>query len=87
MELKVSVHTIRSWEQGKNPIPRLVEKHLLSETDLLVPLDLIGQINQVAARDDVSFQEALVRTLKKGLLVEDGPTQSPKKKRTAASGK
>lgn len=81
--LKVSIHTVRAWEQDKNPVPHWVEKEMLSEAELKVPLDLITQINEIAASEKISFDHALAKTLREGLSI----TQSPKTAQSAAKRK
>ncbi|HYF35048.1 MAG TPA: hypothetical protein VD994_07130, partial [Prosthecobacter sp.] len=76
-ELGVSIHTVRSWEQGKNPIPPLAQKHMLQQADIAVPLDLIVDLNQYALDTGMSFEAALSAILKTGLK------HSPTKKRGA----
>jgi transcriptional regulator with XRE-family HTH domain len=84
-ELRVSIHTIRSWEQGKNPIPPLVEKHLMAETDVALPIDLILSLNRLAAELGRPFEDVLFDAIKSG-LGSLAVTQSPKKKRGAKRG-
>jgi DNA-binding XRE family transcriptional regulator len=73
-ELEVSLHTVQSWEQGKNPIPKWVEKIITSQRDIGIPLDLMMQISQAAQEDGVSFEHAFFSILK------DGLTRRPKSK-------
>lgn len=64
-----SIHTVRAWEQGKNPIPPVVEKHLLSEVDLTIPLSLITKLTDVAAKMGRTFDDVLFESIKLGLPV------------------
>lgn len=66
-ELGVSVHTVRSWEQGKNPIPAYIEKLLLKEVDLNAPIDLIQEIGDIAEATGLSFRETLSTSLRLGM--------------------
>lgn len=76
-ELGVSIHTVRSWEQDKNPIPQTVEKLLLSEVDLKIPLDLILSVNKVATERSISFDEALFDAIRKGIAKSEESPKTP----------
>lgn len=67
-ELSVSIHTVRAWEQGKNPVPQIVEKHILTEVDLRIPLDIITTLKDVAFSSGEPFEKVLVRALRAGLV-------------------
>ncbi len=64
-----SIHTVRAWEQGKNPIPPVVERHLLSEVDLTIPLSLITKLTDLAAKMGRTFDDVLFESIKLGLPV------------------
>lgn len=66
-ELSVSIHAVQSWEQGKNPIPPVVEKHLLSQTEVGLPLELILAVNDKARELECGFNEALFEVIRAGL--------------------
>lgn len=66
-ELEVSIHAVQAWEQGKNPIPKVVEKHLLSQTEVNIPLDLIMAINEKARELNIGFDDALFEVIRAGL--------------------
>ena len=66
-ELEVSIHTVQAWEQGKNPIPKLIEKHLLSQLGVSIPIELILDINQVAKDENITFDEALFKVIREGI--------------------
>ncbi len=66
-ELEASIHAVQAWEQGKNPIPKLIEKHLLASTEFSLPIELILEINRVAKEEDLSFEEALFKLLREGI--------------------
>ena len=66
-ELEVSIHTVQAWEQGKNPIPKLIEKHLLSQMEVSIPIELILDINQVAKDENITFDEALFKVIREGI--------------------
>ncbi len=66
-ELEVSIHTVQAWEQGKNPIPRPIEKLLLSQMEFSLPIELILEINQVAKDERISFDEALFKLIREGI--------------------
>lgn len=75
-KLGKSVHAVRSWEQGKNPIPHLVEKALLSEVQIATPIDLVNDIQAYALEARCSFQEATYAILRAGIRASKG--QLPK---------
>ncbi|WP_009964906.1 helix-turn-helix domain-containing protein [Verrucomicrobium spinosum] len=64
---QVSIHAVQSWEQGKNPIPPQIERLILAEVDLKVPLSMISEIHQIATDNGVSFDEAVKLILGSGL--------------------
>ena len=66
-EVEVSIHAVQSWEQEKNPIPKIVEKHLRSQTEISIPLDLIMQIQAFARAEGGNFDQALFALIRKGL--------------------
>ena len=70
-ELDVSIHTVRSWEQGKNPIPKIVEKHLLSQVEAAIPVSLIVEINKRAHEKGETFDQALFAIIRAGLDAND----------------
>ena len=76
-ELQQSIHTIRSWEQGKNPIPAWVERQTTMESDMRIPLDLVTSINRVASEGHMTFDEAFQIVLKAGVRALD--TDQPSK--------
>jgi transcriptional regulator with XRE-family HTH domain len=83
-EVGVSIHTVRAWEQGKNPVPPLVERHLLQEVELRPPVDLVLEINELSGQSNMSFNETLFESIRLGLqkLREERASQPPKSENT-----
>ena len=84
-KIGVSIHTVRSWEQGKNPIPVAVEKLLLSEIEAKPSLDVILEIHQLASELGESFQDVLFKVMRTGIKeVKNASTQPPTSKKRGA---
>lgn len=72
-ELGVSIHAVQSWEQGKNPVPAAVEKLLMFQVELGLPVEFVTALSEKARELGITFEEAFYSALRAGIPHVENP--------------
>lgn len=69
--------TLNKWERGISPVPLWVERRVLTEENLSLPVELLRELVHDADVRGISVMDALISNLKAGIAARKQFTQKP----------